>query len=409
MLYALKQKIVVLFLVAVVIISAGVILSREGRVLAHPMDQSFVSTADLRIGQYNGVWYFHYPYLHYAGGITASLTAGLYKLIVPTTPEHLNHHIKIFAMLLFFITGYLLARQYIKTRPGLFLFISLMATSGFQFIEPTSELFAAAYLFVFLYGVSRQWNVLISTFFLVCFALCKAEFTLTAGLVMVYWVWVIPSRKLKVLSMTGFIFWLILFIAPGLYLYGRENFLGAEEHALVTFRPHYSALMAKYNLLNYPTWLKRLTLMAGEFPNAKTFSDAVIGYPQKYLTFILLSILTSAFILIGAFKGIFGILILRLMRFKEKIMPNHFEAMVLIGFIASLIPATLIAFLHVRYLEKFLILYALIGVAFWEYYRKRSDKPPDIFQARTILWLLLLTIVLQVICLNYMIKSAHFL
>ena len=402
--YSLKQKIgVILFLALVIIITAAIILSLEGHVPAYPMDQAFVATADLRIGQQNGIWYFNYPHLQFSGGVTASLTVGLYKLIIPTSPEHLNHHIKIFAMLLFFITGYLLASQYLKTRPGLFLFIAIMATSGFQFTEPTSELLAAAYLFAFLCGVSRQWNVLISTFFLACFALCKAEFTLPAGLIMVYWAWVMPSRKLKVLGIAGFTFWVIAFVAPGLYLYGRENFLGAEGHVFAAFGSHYSALMAKYKLIDYPandSWSSWLKIMAEEFPAAKTFSDLVTRYPQKYILFVLLSAWTGAGVLILTFKGLVGVLALRWARYKEKIIPNNFEPMTLIGLIASIVPATLIAFLHVRYLEKFLILYALVGVVFWEYCRKRSDKPADLWQARIIFALLLLTIVLQMLNLQ---------
>ncbi len=411
-LYPRNSWMIAAFFAAVIMISAVIVLSHDGRVPAHPMDQSFVSSADLRIGQQNGAWYFNYPHLQWSGGITASLIVGLYKLIIPASSDHLNHHIKIFAMLLFFITGYLLASRYIKTRPGLALFIAIMATSGFQFIEPTSELIAAAYLFAFLYGISRRWNVFISAFFLVCFALCKAEFTLPAGLIMFYWAWVTPSRGLKALIVGGFVFWLAVFIAPGIYLYGRENFLGAEGHAFAAFGPHYSALMAKYKLIDYPAnnaWPQWVKIMSEEFPKAKSFSDLVIRYPQKYLLFVLLSAWTGIGILILTFKGLLGVLALRWARYKEKIMPNHFEPMILIGLIASIIPATLIAFLHSRYLGKSLILYSLISVVFWEYCRERSDKPAYAWQARIILALLILTLVLQALGLKFMIQNAHFL
>ena len=231
--YSLKQKIgLVLLLTAVMIISAAVILSQEGRAPAHPMDQAFVTTADLRIGQHNGVWYFHYPHLQWAGGITASLAVGLYKLIVPASPETLNYHIKILAMLLFFLFSYLLASQYLKTRQGLFLFIAIIATSGFQLIEPTNELIAATYLLAFFYGMAKKWNFIITTLLLVCFGLCKAELPLVAGAMMLYWVWVTPDKRSKALIIGGFLFWLVVFIAPGLYLYGIKTISGGRRSAL---------------------------------------------------------------------------------------------------------------------------------------------------------------------------------
>ena len=268
---------IVLFLAAVMIMSAALILSRDGRVPAHPADQAFVFTADLRIGQHNGVWYFHYPHLQWAGGITVSLAVGLYKLIVPASPEHLNHHIKIFAMLLFFITGYLLASQYLKTRLGLLLFIAIMATSGLQLIEPTNDLIAGIYLAAFLYGMARGWNVMITTLLLACFGLCKVELPLVAAAMMLCWVWVTPSSRLKMLIMGGFILWLAVFIAPSLYLY-RGSAVGGGR-ALTAFSDHYSLLMAKYKLIAIPNNPDFSQIISKEFPGTRSLLDIITGYP----------------------------------------------------------------------------------------------------------------------------------
>ncbi len=381
--YSLKQKIgLVLLLTAVMIISAAVILSQEGRAPAHPMDQAFVTTADLRIGQHNGVWYFHYPHLQWAGGITASLAVGLYKLIVPASPETLNYHIKILAMLLFFLFSYLLASQYLKTRQGLFLFIAIIATSGFQLIEPTNELIAATYLLAFFYGMAKKWNFIITTLLLVCFGLCKAELPLVAGAMMLYWVWVTPDKRSKALIIGGFLFWLVVFIAPGLYLYGIKTISGGR--AFCSFSDHYPLLMARYKLTDVPE-------------------------PYKYFTYILVCALTNMLVFMRVFKGIFGVLVLRWARCREKITSNHFEPMVLIGFIALAIPHTLVAAFRARYLLKFFIPFVLISVVYWEYCRESSDKPAYLWQARIILALLILTIVLQLAGLMRIIENPYFL
>jgi hypothetical protein len=96
-------------LVGAAIVSIGfsmaVIFAGPGTPAAWPMDQSFASTADLHIGRPNVHWEFHYPYLQHSGDITSSVIAGLYKLLVPTTPSSLNWHIKILGMIGFLVSS----------------------------------------------------------------------------------------------------------------------------------------------------------------------------------------------------------------------------------------------------------------------------------------------------------------
>ena len=398
---------IVIFLAVVMSLSAVAILSQDGRVPAHPMDQAFVTTADLRIGQHSGVWYFHYPHLQWAGGITGSLAVGVYKLIIPTTPEHLNHHIKILAMVLFFLFSYLLANQYLKTRLGLALFIAIVATSGLQLIEPTNDLIAATYLLAFLYGMAKRWNFIITTLLLVCFGLCKAELPTVAGAMMLYWAWVTPDKKNKALIMGGFVFWAAVFLAPGLYLYGVKTIAGGRSFC--SFSNHYTLLMAKYKLITLPGNPDFSQIIGREFPGAKSLPDIIAGWPQKYFVYVLVCALTNLLIFIRTFKGIFGVLVLRWARCREKIASNHFEPMVLIGFIALAIPHTLVAAFRARYLLKFFAPFVLISVVYWEYCRERSDKPAYLWQARIILALLILTIALQLAGLMRIIENPCFL
>jgi len=377
---------VALFLVAVTVLSAALILSRDGRIPAHPQDQSFVSTADLRIGQENGVWFFHYPRLQWAGGITGTLTAGLYKLVLPTSPDSLNHHFKIFSMLLFFLAGYLLAGKHLKTRWGLFIFIGLMASSGFQFIEPSTEVLACAYLALFLYGFSSAWHPAVLSFLLACFGLCKVEFVLPAGAILLYWVLTERSKKGKMLILGSFTLWIALFISPVIYLYGKEAVFGNRD--IVVFSGYYASLRGYGTLDGKMAW-------SSEFPKAKSFLDVIILYPQVYLTFVKLAMIKSLKVFLCALSGITPILIARWAHYKKEVFSNRFESAVLVGFISAMLPATLIAYLHFRYMGKFFIPFFILSVSFWEYCRTKRDSLYEIWRGRIILALLIGTIVWQ--------------
>jgi len=54
------------------------------------MGQHFAETVNVQLHRTNGHWVFQYPNLQNAGGITASLSAGFNKLIIPTNHKNLN-------------------------------------------------------------------------------------------------------------------------------------------------------------------------------------------------------------------------------------------------------------------------------------------------------------------------------
>ena len=147
-----------IILVASILISISVILKESGVVPSAPMDQHFVETVNIQLHRANGHWVFQYPNLQHAGGITSSLSAGLYKLIIPTTHENLNWHFRIFAMATLLISSFSLFQTTIPRNPGLrtaaFLII---ATSGYQFLQPSSEVIATTFLNLFLIAVLRAW------------------------------------------------------------------------------------------------------------------------------------------------------------------------------------------------------------------------------------------------------------
>ena len=86
------------------------------------------------------------------------------------------------------ISSFFLFHTAIPGNPGLrtaaFLII---ATSGYQFLEPSSEVIAATSLNLFLIAVLRSWPTLWAAFFLTLFGLGKVELTFGALILSLFW------------------------------------------------------------------------------------------------------------------------------------------------------------------------------------------------------------------------------
>jgi len=105
------QNILEIAILAVaVLISALIILQGSGVVPKPFMDQHFVETINLQLRREDGHFIFQYPNLMHTGGITSSLIAGIYKLIIPTSPSTLNWHFKIFAIASSLLSSFFLLR-----------------------------------------------------------------------------------------------------------------------------------------------------------------------------------------------------------------------------------------------------------------------------------------------------------
>lgn len=170
------------------LISTLIIFKGSGVVPKPYMDQHFVGTVNLQIRHEDGHFIFQYPNLMHAGGITSSLLAGIYKLIIPTTPETLNWHFKTFAMLGCLTSSFFLLRTAIPRHFSLRLLgFLVIATSGYQLLEPSSDVVSAAFLNLFFIAVLRRWPKLLTAFFLATFGLCKVELTLCASVLAIFW------------------------------------------------------------------------------------------------------------------------------------------------------------------------------------------------------------------------------
>lgn len=340
--------------IAAIIISTAIILAGPGSVAPWPMDQAFASSADLHIGRTNGHWVFHYPYLQHSGGIAASIIAGIYKLLIPTTAASLNWHIKTLGMVGFLTSSLLLLTTFIQNRKLRILIFIIIASSGYQFVEPTSELFASSLFNLFLVGAYRNWNSIISSGLLAGFGLCKVELLLAAIVIAIYWYyWARSNRNLAAWTAISFSWWLLIFMLPGLVVHGSELIIG--NRSMNAFEATYSGLFSPHQ---FSTGLQEgnaqnVPVVSTLFGGASSVLEIALHHPRLYIDFLALSAVQSM-INVGVTLNALAIPAIALLWNRRWPPRLRFPLIVLaLALVSSLLPAWLFTFVRVRYLSRY--------------------------------------------------------
>lgn len=344
-------------LIASVIISAFIILTGSGIVPKPPMDQHFVETVNIQLRREGGHFIFQYPNLMHAGGITSSLIAGLYKLIVPTTASTLNWSFKIFAMTGQLISSFFLLRTVIPQSFSLrILGFLVIATSGFQLLEPSSEVLSATLLSLFFIGALRPWPKAMPAFFLATFGLCKVELSLSAIALSLLWWWWERARGTAKPFRTALLTWMFmaLFLAPGFVLTG-SNPLAADRGSTAFFSTYKDTMRMHQFQMVPPTEAEADVAMRKTiFRDSPTFKDVIINHPNLYVDFLGISAVRSIPNVFKVFKFMIIPLIAALSRLNF-IKDNRF---ILYGSIlvagCILLPSWLVIFVRMRYIAKVL-------------------------------------------------------
>jgi hypothetical protein len=355
-------------LIACLLISASLILRESGVVPGAPMDQHFVETVSLKLQRNNGHWIFQYPNLQYAGGITSSLIAGMYKLIIPTTHDNLNWHFRIFSMAGLLLSSFYLFQTTIPNNPGLrtaaFLII---ATSGYQLLQPSSDVLAGTLLCLFLISALRAWPKVIAAFFLALFGLGKVELSLAALVLSLFWsYWEYKQGKRN--AWQGILYtvlWMSLLIFPAMILEGANPF--RESRSTLAFFSAYSGFM-RFHQFNGIAGMNESEITQAIkdniFPRANSFTDVIMKYPQIYFDYIGVSAARSIPNILKVFKFMLIPFAIILLQVNEKIKENKFlifTAILAACFVIT--PAWLVIFARMRYVAKILPLMTAATIA----------------------------------------------
>lgn len=395
--------------IASLIISAFLILGDSGIVPPHPMDQSFAETVDLHIKNNNGKLMFAYPNLQYSGGIAANLVIGVYKLIVPVTRETLNWHVRIFSMFIYLVSGFALVFRFVKSDSARLVAILLLATSGFQFIQPSSELIAGAAFSLFVLSISLGWSPLIASLFLTVFALSKVEFALAAVVIALFWAWLdislLRGREKHIgWGFFAFIGWMSLFLLPAFFLAGANPF--SSDRSFLTISNTYIEFFQSHQFIAPPSdgIPGGPVLFAAKYPLAKSASQFIVNYFSSYVDYLGVSSARSLFNTVLALKLLVVSGVFMLLGWKNLGEFKPYIVILIIALAFTLVPAWLVVHVRQRYYAKlFPLIVALLTAGCMEL----SKKNP---MAKSILmWTSLGTILMQLLSFKNMIEFSHYL
>lgn len=386
--------------------SSLAILSQSGVVPPWPMDQSFAQWADLRIGRENGFWVFHYPNLQNSGGITSVLIAGIYKLIVPTRIDNLNWHIRILAMFGYLTASACLILVFLRKSSVRLISLVLVAASGYQFVQPSSELFAAALLCFFLVFVAQKSSVWLASLFLVGYGFCKVELILSSFVLAGYWSLRERDLKRRLLIPVSYFAWFAALLLPSIYINGMQTLSGSRSWE--AFKVKYTSLFHPHQLSapsNDP-WAYSHESINKIFPNNdQKIINVIRFYPRLYLDYLSLSLTQSLLNIINAIKFL---VVPAFLCFAAPQFPSSrlrfASASLIIVILFGLFPALFMGFVHVRYVFRYfpLIVVVLFGLCL----EGKVERP----WVRPLIWLAAIaTLSLQLIYLPKVFEQAHYL
>ncbi|MEB3260836.1 MAG: hypothetical protein VKP63_09455 [Cyanobacteriota bacterium] len=379
-------------LAVALLISALVILKGSGVVPKPMMDQHFVETVNLQLRREGGSFVFQYPNLMHAGGITSSLLAGIYKLVIPTTATNLNWHFKIFSMASCLISSFFLLRTVIPRSLSLrILGFLIIATSGYQLVEPSSEVISASLLNLFFIGVLRGWPTIVSAFFLATFGLCKVELTLAATVLSGFWfLWEWRQGRSKpYLTILFTAFFFAIYLTPAFVLSG-SNPLSSDRGSTAFFSAYRNFLSQHQFQLPPPTEQEAdIAMRTSIFRDAPTFRDVLTKHTDLYLDYVGVSAARSLPNIIKVFK-LMLIPFLLILTQARKIKENRFLLYgSLLVAVCILLPSWLVIFVRMRYVAKLLPLLTVATLACALELAPRRHaylKAAWVFGASTILW-----------------------
>jgi hypothetical protein len=341
-----------LLLITSIAIYACLIFSGNGRAPMRPMDQGFVYV-DLHI-YYNGTnWIFQYPRLSWAGGITGSLIVGLYKLVIPTSVETLNWHVKILSATFFLVSVFFLARAYKLDRLSEVAVLTIVATSGLLLLEPSTEVLAGAFLNLFAITIRWDRQAILQGLLLAVFSLIKVELLPLGVGVAIFWTAAsgLPAR-IRLTFLAAFIICLAAFIAPAVYLYGGEGLLSGRS--FWAFGDHYC-------LLFHGQWAPKC--LSVDMPDAHSMRDVIENYTADYLAFLAGGTMESLRVMFYALNlvALSPLLMFRLAFAPVQSEDQNLARITLLALVLTLAITMPFAIIHPRYLTKLLGLLLVTG------------------------------------------------
>jgi hypothetical protein len=341
---------------------------------------------------------FSGAYPHFEGGIVSHLLVGIVNALVPFEPVSSNTLIRTLAALLYLGSAGLLAWSVTgpKRLWGFLAFMLLLASSRFPFLWLSTELFAGAFLMLFLWSLVREHPFPATGLFLVLFSLSKADLVLPGALIGTYLVFRPDpvSRLLRAAILGGIV---ALLVVPSLSTPSYYAQFGGRTW--VSFGQHYGTLVQTLQVEPAPPgWTASLMYLERGFPGAANVWEAALGYPRRYLYFVSLSVAESAIRLLPAKL----IVLIPVAAYFFTRMKRPWQVTVLL-ILTSVVPVILLSFMHVRYQARLypLALFIIFAGLQSESHRRRPEIVLGGVLAALLVW--------QVVDLVPVLQSAYWL
>jgi hypothetical protein len=330
-----SARLVAMVVGTVLATGAALLIGRAPGVMAQ-WDQSFIAHP------------LSASYPHFESGIVSHLLVGMVNALVPYDPVSSNTLIRVLAATFYLAAAALLAWSVTgpKRLWGFVAFMLLVASSRFPFLWLSSELFAGAFLMLFLWSLVRRHPFPVTGLLLVLFSLSKADLALPGALIGAYLVFrpdPLPVwRRAAILGGMA-----ALLVVPSLFTPSYYAQFGGRTW--VSFGQHYGELVRVVQVgAAPPGWTAGGMYKARGFPGAGSVWEAALAYPRRYIYFVSLSMAESG-IRLGLAKVAFLIPIAGYFFMR---MERPWKITVLL-LLTSFVPIILLSFLHVRYQARF--------------------------------------------------------
>ncbi len=348
--------------VALAVVFAGFVLGAAAVILVNPKapiwDQARLLEAR-----------FEMPYHPSpAFGFTSQLLVIALKAVLPAGAP-LHEVLRVVAMVFWAGTATWLASLCLERRALVLGLLVLLFTSQYPFVWYSTELVAGGFLCLALGAWLRGSPPWLCGTLLALLALSKVELLLVSLCLAAYWMNRAQSRRDALGLLGGFAGSLLLLVLPGLVLVGADYWVsygeGRGDRSFVTFRQHFAALVAPFQLGPAPNpWLEDRPYFDRVFPGATSMLDVLMTPGLPYLDFLGLSMARGVRKVGWVFQ--WGWLVVPVLGFawwRSGLRPGPREKTILLCAVGCL-PFVLVSFPHIRYFARYYALFwILLGVA----------------------------------------------
>jgi hypothetical protein len=249
----------------------------------------------------------------------------------------------------------------------------------------------------------NRCHPLLSAAFLVAFGLCKIELLLSVPALSV--IWYLYQRRISTSRATliplAVLAWFSLLVLPGLAVHGLDLF--GVSRSFLTFTMTYNWKFAPHQFSGYVETANMdwPGFAAAQFPGANSVLDVIRQFPRKYLHFFSICFFESILAFIETFR--FMLIPMALLIVSRCWIPRlRFPILCILALVIfTLVPASLLTWIHVRYLVRYVPLVLCVVAAGCSEIPFKYAKPT--FHACG--WL---TILVQLINLDKLSQVSHF-